>query len=42
MIAVASAVLAYRASRSRFTIGAGLFTIAVLAVLFWAARMLVA
>jgi hypothetical protein len=42
MIAAASAVLAYRASRSRFTIGAGLFTIAVLAVLFWVARMVVA
>jgi hypothetical protein len=42
MIASASAVLAYRASRSRFTIGAGLFTIAVFAVLFWVARMVVA
>jgi len=41
MIVAASAVLAYRASRSRFTIGAGLFTIAVIAVLLWVARMLV-
>jgi hypothetical protein len=41
MIVIASAVLAYRIARSRFTIGAMLFTIAVVAVLLWLARMVV-
>jgi len=41
MIAVASAVLAYRIAQTRFTIGAMLFTIAAVAVLLWLARAVV-
>lgn len=41
MVAIASAILAYRIAQTRFTIGAILFTIAAVAVLLWLARSIV-